>query len=447
MSKKTRSRQRAARDRQEDQQQAENHRGGAIRATIKNPLTPAALSIASIVLASGAAAQDTALPAIDVLGASGYQTVNPGLTRSPVPIRDTAQSVNVVPQQVIQEQNVATVKDALRNVAGVTFRAGEGGNQGDTPYIRGFTAQNDIFRDGIRDPGWSTRDAFAVDAIEVYKGPSSVLFGRGSTGGVINLITKNPLDQTFVEGTVTGNTGPGVRATLDANAKVNENVAARIQVMGQRQDIAGRDHVEENRVGVAPSLSMKVTERTKITLGYIYQHDDSIPDYGHPFLSLAWGTLRQAAPVPRGTWYGILSGPFKDTEKVDVHIGTGKIEHEFNDSLKVTNVTRYTSVDRLQRNVFPEPNASVPPPPTLNANWTPNRAQVLAANTLLANQTDILAKFNTGFAQHTMTAGLDLIQETRDFARNNFAGQAATNFLFPNPFRGAVPRWRRPRRN
>ena len=138
MSKKTRSRQRAARDRQEDQQQAENHRGGAIRATIKNPLTPAALSIASIVLASGAAAQDTALPAIDVLGASGYQTVNPGLTRSPVPIRDTPQTVNVVTQQVIQEQNVATVRDALRNVAGITFRAGEGGNQGDTPYIRGF---------------------------------------------------------------------------------------------------------------------------------------------------------------------------------------------------------------------------------------------------------------------------------------------------------------------
>ena len=65
------------------------------------------------------------------------------------------------------------MRDALRNVAGVTFRAGEGGNQGDTPYIRGFSAQNDIFRDGVRDPGWYTRDAFAVDAVEVYKGPAS----------------------------------------------------------------------------------------------------------------------------------------------------------------------------------------------------------------------------------------------------------------------------------
>ena len=109
------------------------------------------------------------------------------LTRVPTPLRDTPQTVNVVPQQVIQDQNASNVQDALRNVAGVTFRAGEGGNQGDTPYIRGFSAQNDMFRDGIRDPGWYTRDAFAIDAVEVYKGPSSVLFGRGSTGGAINL--------------------------------------------------------------------------------------------------------------------------------------------------------------------------------------------------------------------------------------------------------------------
>ena len=113
-----------------------------------------------------------------------------GLTRVPTPLINTPQTVNVVPRAVIREQNASNVADALRNVAGVTFRAGEGGNQGDTPYIRGFSAQNDIFRDGLRDPGWYTRDTFAVDAIEVYKGPSSVLFGRGSTGGAINLITQ-----------------------------------------------------------------------------------------------------------------------------------------------------------------------------------------------------------------------------------------------------------------
>ena len=158
-----------------------------------------AVSLASLVTASTASAQEggssgLSLPTIDVTGnqGGGYQVSEPSLTRMPIPIINTPQTVNVVPQQVIQDQNATNVKDALRNVAGISFRAGEGGNQGDTPYIRGFSAQSDVFRDGVRDPGWYTRDDFATDRIEVYKGPSSFLFGRGSTGGVINLVTKTP---------------------------------------------------------------------------------------------------------------------------------------------------------------------------------------------------------------------------------------------------------------
>ena len=341
----------------------------------------------------------------------------------------------MVPQQVIREQNSTTVRDALRNVSGITFRAGEGGNQGDTPYIRGFSAQNDVYRDGVRDPGFYTRDSFSVDAVEVYKGPSSVLFGRGSTGGAINLITKTPLDRTFVETTLTGNTGPGVRATVDANGKVNDNVSARIQVMGQQYDIPGRDHIEENRWGIAPSVKVKVNDSTKATFSYIYQHEDSIPDYGIPFLSALWGKPRHPAPVNRNTWYGILSSPYPDTERVDAHIATAKIEHDITNQLKVTNTTRYSNVHRFQRNVFPEPNASVPPPPNLNVNWLPNRAQIDVTNTLLTNQTDFNARFQTGTWQHTAAAGVEFTRETRDFLRNGFAGQGATNFLEPDPYR------------
>jgi catecholate siderophore receptor len=366
---------------------------------------------------------------------TGYQATTPSLTRLPTPILDTPQTVNVVTQQVIQEQVSATVKDALRNVAGVTFRAGEGGNQGDTPYIRGFSAQSDIFRDGVRDPGWYTRDAFAIDAVEVYKGPAAVLFGRGSTGGVINLVSKTPFERNIVEGTITGNTGPGTRATIDANGKVGDNLWARVIAMGQLYDIASRDHIEQNRYGVSPSLMWKPTERTKVTLAYIYQHDNNVPDYGIPFLSAAAGIPRSVAPVNRSNWYGILSGPLPDTERVDAHVATAKFEHEFNNNVKVTNITRYNYVDRLQRNVFPEPNATVPVPPNLNVNWTPNRAQVFVTNTQIANQTDMLARFNTGHVEHTMTAGVDVTRETRDFMRNNFAGQAGTNFLDPDPWR------------
>ncbi len=275
----------------------------------------------------------------------------------PTPLLNTPQTVNVVTQQVIQEQVSSTVRDALRNVAGVTFRAGEGGNQGDTPYIRGFSAQSDIFRDGVRDPGWYTRDTFAVDAVEVYKGLASVLFGRGSTGGVINL------DQQDAVGAQLGRRhGHRQYRTRHARHLGRQRQGRRGHLgpawspWASSTTSPGRDNIEQNRYGISPSLMWKPTISTKVTLAYIYQHDFSIPDYGIPFLSPAWGFPRLVAPVNRSNWYGILSGPDPDTEKVDAHVGTVKIEHDFNNNVKLTNITRYNLVDRLQRNVFPEPN-------------------------------------------------------------------------------------------
>jgi catecholate siderophore receptor len=407
----------------------------------------ASMGLASLMAASSASAQEGGssglqLPTIDVTGEkdTGYQATNPSLTRMPVPLIDTAQSVNVVPQQVIQDQQATNVKDALRNVAGITFRAGEGGNQGDTPYIRGFSAQSDVFRDGVRDPGWYTRDDFATDRVEVYKGPSSFLFGRGSTGGVVNLVTKTPEDRTFAESSLTGNTGPGVRATLDANGQVNDNVSARIITMGQIYDTPDRDHVKQDKWGIAPSLKMQLNDSTKLTLSYIYQHDKNIPDYGIPFTNPADGLPRSPAPVARNTWYGILSGPNPDVDKVDASIATAKIEHEFNNQLKVTNTTRYTDVDHYQLNVFPEPAANVPLQANLNSNWIPNRNSTAIHAKLLANQTDFTAHFNTWKLDHTATFGFDAQTENRDFLRQAWTGQVPTNFLNPDPYRsGGTP--------
>ena len=219
--------------------------------------------------AGSAVAQETALPTIDVQGENGggYQTpMNASNARMPTPLLSTPSTVNILNEQVIKDQNVSTVKDALRNVSGITFRAGEGGNQGDSPYIRGFSAQGDMFRDSARDPGWYTRDAFNLEAVEVYKGPGSFLFGRGSTGGVINLVTKAPKDRNFGEFTATGNTGTGVRSTLDVNGVASPGVSARLVIMGQGYDIAGRDNVEENRMGVAPSLKFKLSDNTTNTI-------------------------------------------------------------------------------------------------------------------------------------------------------------------------------------
>src|SRR5262249_56816714 len=90
------------------------------------------------------------------------------------------------------EQGVNNLADALKNVPGITLNAGEGGTHGDLVNLRGFSAGDDYFMDGLRDTGIYDRDVFDYEAVEVYKGPASTLFGRGSTGGVINQILKTP---------------------------------------------------------------------------------------------------------------------------------------------------------------------------------------------------------------------------------------------------------------
>src|SRR5262249_26055355 len=165
-------------------------------------------------------------------GATPYQVTNTGITRLPVPLIDTPQIVNVIPQQIIQEQSVSTVEDALRYIPGITFSAGEGGQQGDGPIIRGFVARGDIFRDGIRDPGWYVRDAFSIDRIEVYKGPSAFAFGRGSTGGAINIVTKLPTGARYIESTSTLSSGPGFREVVEASGK-QDNGSGRVHGLWQ----------------------------------------------------------------------------------------------------------------------------------------------------------------------------------------------------------------------
>src|SRR6202046_4532462 len=110
----------------------------------------------------------------------------------PDTVQDTPQSVNVITEKLMQDQGATRLEDALRNVPGITLNAGEGAAGGDTVNIRGFSAFNDFFLDGIRDAAVYNRDSFNLQSVEVLKGPSATLFGRGSTGGAINQVSKAP---------------------------------------------------------------------------------------------------------------------------------------------------------------------------------------------------------------------------------------------------------------
>ena len=175
-------------------------------------------------------------------------SVQVSLPKFTQPLIDTPQSIDIVPQHIIQDQGATTLRDTLRNVAGISIAAGEGGAQGDNLTVRGFTARNDIFLDGMRDFGSYYRDPFDMQEVAVLQGPSSVTFGRGSTGGVVNQETKVPQTAALFAGTVDLGTDQTKRITADLDRplpSLGSGTAFRLNLMGHDSKFAGRDIARE----------------------------------------------------------------------------------------------------------------------------------------------------------------------------------------------------------
>src|SRR6201999_204318 len=149
------------------------------------------------------------------------------------PVVNTPRSVTVLTKETLDDQNSTTLREIGRTTAGVTLGSGEGGNAfGDRFFIRGFDARNDIFVDGVRDPAVSIRENFFTEQVEILRGPASSFAGRGTTGGAINIVTKQATDTNFynVEGTL--GTDMTRRVTVDANQVISPTFSIRADAMG-----------------------------------------------------------------------------------------------------------------------------------------------------------------------------------------------------------------------
>ncbi len=267
-------------------------------------------------------------------------------------LTNTPQTVNVVPQFIMQEQAVTTVRDSLRNVPGVSIAAGEAGAQGDNLTIRGFSARNDMFIDGIRDFGSYYRDTFNYEAIQVLQGPAGVEFGRGSTGGVINQESKMPVDHDFVRGSLQVGTNAMRRVTADVNAPLDDFIpgsAFRLNVMGMQSNVAQRDYAKVSRYGVAPSIAFGINKPTHGSVSYLHESEDSIPDYGIPYFGIG------AVKVNRSTFYGYAN---ESKLQTDPDIVTGRIEHDFSNGMVLRTTGRWGNYPRNIRVVEPQVNTT-----------------------------------------------------------------------------------------
>jgi catecholate siderophore receptor len=376
---------------------------------------------------------DSILPEVVVTGQKGYNPGTTGLHKNTQPILETPQSITVLPQQLLQDQAVTTMKDALRNVSGVSIAAGEGSSQGDNFTIRGFSARSDIFLDGMRDFGSYYRDPFNDAQIDVLQGPSGITFGRGSTGGAVNQASKLPLAGPLDEATFMVGSDDTRRVTADISRPVQElgaGAGLRLNVMGDEGGVAGRNVAKNSRYGFAPTLTLGTGGRNRLTLSYFHQSESDIPDYGVPWIAGA------PASVDRRDFYGFSS----DYLKAVADVLTMKGEHDVNDRLTLRDQVRYAVYTRNVRITEPQVLASAPGTP-LSA-MTVNRNELTSDSTegSLQNQADVLAKFDTGPIRHELVAGVENDHETSDPTRTSWTGVPTTTLVGPNdgsPFAGA----------
>jgi catecholate siderophore receptor len=361
------------------------------------------------------------LPPVVVQDQRSYYTPESSLSRIPVPLKDMPQSITVVPQQLMQERAASSFQDALRNVPGISFQAGEGGVQGNNLTLRGYNARNDIFIDGVRDQGSYFRDIFNIEGIEVLKGPSSQYFGRGSTGGAINQVSKVPQVTPGYGGTFSLGTGIYLRSTLDINQPVSATTAFRVNLMAHKDDIVGRDVAQQERFGFAPSISFGLGTPTQLTLSYLVQGEDNIPDYGVPYLP---GNPGRPARVDRDNFYGF---DHEDYERTLLNLGTARLDHRFNEIFSLRNTLRFSHNDREHEVTAPRFNAATP------GFFNRNRPKRDLTEAILSNQTDLTAKFDTLGLQHTLVTGLEFSRETLDRTNYAFTGVPQANASNPNP--------------
>ncbi|HKY08840.1 MAG TPA: TonB-dependent siderophore receptor, partial [Candidatus Binatia bacterium] len=347
-----------------------------------------------------------------------YVPPESSLSRIPVPLQDVPQSITVVPQRLMQERSAASFQDALRSVPGISFQAGEGGVQGNNLTLRGYNARNDLFLDGVRDQGSYFRDLFNIESIEVLKGPSSQYFGRGSTGGAINQVSKVPQLLPSYGGTFSLGNGLYLRGTADVNQPITPTIALRLNAMIHKDDVVGRDVAEQKRLGFAPSITFGLGTPTQLNLSYLVQGEDNIPDYGIPYV------FGRPARVDRRNFYGFTD---KDYEKTLLNVGTARLDHRFNDIFSLRNTLRYSHNDREHEVTAPRFNAL-----TFPDLFNRNRPKRDIVEQILSNQTDLTAKFDTFGLNHTLVTGVEFTGEWLDRTNYAFLGVPPVSVQHPN---------------
>ncbi|NMG06754.1 TonB-dependent receptor [Brasilonema sp. UFV-L1] len=348
-------------------------------------------------------------------------------TKTDTPQRDIPQSIQVVPQQVLEDQQVRNLGEALRNVPGLA-RGANSASRGQfaTPKIRGFDANDNIFRDGLRDPttGYVVPDVAGIERIEVLKGPGSVLYGQGSLGGVINLVTKKPLSDPYYSVEASVGSFNFYRGAFDFSGPLNDSktLLYRLNFAAQTTE-SFLDFYDEQKYFVAPVLSWQISDRTQLTFQAEYVNRPK--DYGQQGIPAVGSVLpNRNGKVPRDR---NTAEPDSTDDQRSFRVGYD-LEHRFSDHWQFRNAFSASWLRRDRNYVFSTALAAAD-------NLTLSRIYQLGGDDqrFFNLDTYIVGKFATGSIQHQLVTGFNLTRSESDLKITT--GRAASLDVF-NPVYG-----------
>lgn len=364
------------------------------------------------------AAVDAVLPKLTVkgqaTGKASVQATTTSIGKGRQALRDVPQSVTVVTEKLLDDRNLDTLKEALKNTAGISFQAAEGGEE--DIRLRGFSLQStgDIFIDGMRDPAFYDRDSFNWDRLEVLRGSASMLFGRGSTGGAVNQVSKQPLLIDRHEVALTLGTENFRRVTGDFNLKTGEEAALRINVMSNKADEGYGGGLSKH--GIAPTYRFGIGTADEFSVGLYHLKNRNGVNYG-----LAWlgGGLW---PTDPNNYYGAAS----DTNRTSTTQGSFSHIHRFAPEQELKTQVRLATYDRdlrasAIRFADTDPNTAGNQPPTVDSfgdatvltRGTNNKKMDMDTRYV---QSDYSGKHEAWNLKHQVAAGVDAgIEKFRNF--------------------------------
>ncbi|MBF5040172.1 TonB-dependent receptor [Methylophilus sp. 13] len=340
----------------------------------------------------------------------GYQATKTRVGKTYQDPQDVPQAVTTLTRELLHDQQVGSLREALRNVVGLSVNAAEGGRAGDNFNLRGFYTFGDIYLDNMRDTAQYNRETFNLEQVDVLRGSAAMLFGRGQAGGVINQVTK--MAELNDKNTVTGSLGnyDYHQATGDFNKKLTDTAAIRVNVMDRyeetyRKNPTTGDRPSFDRQGIAISFGAGIGTENEFFLNHVYTQTRDVPDFGIRFFN-----KRPQSDASNGASDKTFWGAKNNFDDSDTRITTGIFTHKFDDDTQLRTQLRHASYQRAYWAKLPPNNTATPAFPTENSSVGSNQARYLNYETVNL-QSDFSTKFELGGMKHSLLSGVEYLHE------------------------------------